>query len=90
MKRISFCDLAKLNLPMMAEIERSLLRVARSGRYIGGTEVSDFEEKLCRLTGAGYAVGTGNGLDALKLIMRGWIATGVLQYGDEVIVAANT
>lgn len=87
---IPFCDLAKLNRPMMAEIERALLRVARSGRYIGGTEVSDFEEKLCRLTGAGYAVGTGNGLDALKLVMRVWVETGRLRHGDGVIVAANT
>lgn len=87
---IPFCDLAKLNRPMMAEIERALLRVARSGHYIGGTEVSDFEKKLCRLTGAGYAVGTGNGLDALKLVMRGWVETGRLRHGDGVIVAANT
>lgn len=90
MKKIPFCDLAKLHRPMMAEIEQALLRVARSGHYIGGTEVSDFEEKLCRLTGAGYAVGTGNGLDALKLVMRGWVETGRLRHGDGVIVAANT
>lgn len=90
MKKIPFCDLAKLHRPMTTEIEQALLRVARSGHYIGGTEVSDFEAKLCRLTGAGYAVGTGNGLDALKLVMRGWVETGRLRYGDGVIVAANT
>ncbi|MDE6543727.1 MAG: DegT/DnrJ/EryC1/StrS family aminotransferase [Muribaculaceae bacterium] len=90
MRRIPFCDLAALNNPMMADIEQALLRVAVSGRYVGGTEVSVLEKKLCRLTGAEYAIGTGNGLDALKLIMRGWIELGRLQRGDEVIVAANT
>ncbi len=90
MRRIPFCDLAALNSPIMAEIEQALRRVAMSGRYVGGTEVSALEKKLCRLTGAEFAVGTGNGLDALKLIMRGWIALGRLHRGDEVIVAANT
>lgn len=90
MIKIPFCDLAKLNRPMMAEIEQALLRVARSGRYIGGTEVSAFEEKLCDLTGARHAVGVGNGLDALKLVLRGLVALGRLNRGDGVIVAANT
>lgn len=90
MNRIPFLDLAVLNNPIMQEIEQALLRVARSGRYVGGTEVSALEKKLCRLTGAGYAVGVGNGLDALKLIMRSMIALGYLEHGDEVIVAANT
>ena len=52
MRRIPFCDLAALNGPMMADIEQALLRVAVSGRYVGGTEVSDLEKKLCGLTGA--------------------------------------
>lgn len=90
MRHIPFCDLAALNGPMMADIEQALQRVAMSGCYVGGTEVSDLEKKLCRLTGAEYAIGTGNGLDALKLIMRGWIELGRLHRGDEVIVAANT
>ena len=90
MRYIPFCDLAALNSPMMADIEQAVHRVATSGRYVGGTEVSDLEKKLCRLTGAGFAIGTGNGLDALKLIMRGWIELGRLNRGDGVIVAANT
>lgn len=90
MNRIPFCDLGALNARYKAETERALLRVAASGRYVGGTEVSALEEKLCRLTGAGYAVGTANGLDALKLVMRGWVELGRLQRGDMVAVAANT
>ena len=37
-----------------------------------------------------FCVGCGNGLDALTLILRGYIELGVMQEGDEVIVPANT
>ena len=65
-------------------------RVVDSGRYIGGNEVADFESALAASCGASYCVGVGNGLDALRLILRAYIEMGVMQQGDEVIVPANT
>ena len=85
-----FLDLEIVNRPYMADMEAAIARVCRSGRYIGGAEVESFEQNLAKLTGAAYAVGVSNGLDALRLILKAWIEMGKLQLGDEVIVPANT
>ncbi len=68
------------------EFEDKALDVLRGGWYILGKEVSAFEQEFAEYIGAKYAVGLGNGLDAL------WIAFRVLGIGkgDEVIVQGNT
>ena len=68
------------------EFEDKALDVLRGGWYILGKEVSAFEQEFADYIGAKYAVGLGNGLDAL------WIAFRVLGIGkgDEVIVQGNT
>ena len=68
------------------EFEEAALRALRSGYYIMGKELRDFEEKYAEYMGAKYCVGCGNGLDALTLACR---AIG-LKEGDEVIVQGNT
>lgn len=85
-----FLQLATVNAPYMDEIRRRVDAVVASGRYVGGPEVEELEERLRRLTGAEYAIGVSNGLDALRLILRGYILTGRLQPADEVLVPANT
>lgn len=64
-----------------ADVHQALERVGRSGYYILGPEVSMFEEKLAAYSGMSYAVGTGNGLDALEIGLR---ALGV-KPGDRVL-----
>lgn len=68
------------------EYETKALEVLRSGWYIMGKELSSFEDEFATYVGTKYAVGVGNGLDAL------WIAFRVLGIGvgDEVIVQGNT
>ena len=83
-------DLGVANEPYLEEICDAVGRVVKSGRYVGGSENADLEEMLCKLTGMPYAVGVSNGLDALRLIFRGYIEIGKLKPGDEVIVPANT
>lgn len=87
---IKFLDLQKINLEHQEEIEDKLLQVFRSGWYLLGNEVKDFEDKLASYIGAKNAVGVANGLDALRLIIRGYVEMGVMQRGDEIIVPANT
>lgn len=89
-KKYPFLDLKTVNEPFAAQINEAVKRVLDSGRYIGGKEVADFEDALAASCGASYCVGVGNGLDALKLILRAYIEMGVMQQGDEVIVPANT
>lgn len=90
MKRYRFLDLAEINRPFMADIQNAIARVAAGGWYIGGPEVESFEYELSAATGTGYAVGTSNGLDALRLILRAYIELGAIAEGDEIIVPANT
>lgn len=78
------------NHPYAAEIEDAVLRVVRSGRYIGGEEVERFELTLASHAHTPYAVGVSNGLDALRLIFRSLVIMGRVAEGDEVIVPANT
>ena len=68
------------------EFEDKALEVLRSGWYILGNEVKNFEEEFAAYTGGGYCVGLASGLDAL------WIAFRVLGIGpgDEVLVQGNT
>ncbi len=69
-----------------SEYEDAALRVLRSGWYVLGKEVSEFEKEFAAFVCAKYCVGLASGLDAL------WIAFRLLGVGtgDEVLVPANT
>ncbi len=88
--RYPFLELDKVNAPYMDEMKKAMARVIDSGRYIGGREVEIFEENLAELSHVPYVVGVSNGLDALRLILRGYVELGRLAQGDEIIVPANT
>ena len=87
---IKFLDLQKINLLYQQEIEKKLVDVFRSGWYLMGGEVKNFENNLANYIGAKHSIGVANGLDALRLIFRAYIELGMLKVGDEVIVPANT
>lgn len=87
---IKFLDLQKINLQYQAEIEARLLETFRSGWYLLGNEVKNFEANLATYIGSPNAIGVANGLDALRLIFKAYLELGQLKFGDEVIVPANT
>ena len=66
------------------DLEEALLRVLRSGQYIGGDEVKEFEESFAQSIGVSFAVGCNSGTDALILALR---ALDIGQ-GDEVITCS--
>ena len=68
------------------EYEEAALRVLRSGWYVLGNEVTQFEEEFAAYTGRKYCVGLNSGLDALIMSVR---ALGI-GAGDEVLVQSNT
>lgn len=68
------------------EYETAVLRAMRSGWYILGKELEDFENKFAEYMGTKYCVGVNSGLDALILAVRALD----IGPGDEVIVPANT
>jgi dTDP-4-amino-4,6-dideoxygalactose transaminase len=83
---IPFLDLRAVNDRHRAAIDHAIASVLDSGQTILGPQTSAFETEFARYCGSGNAVGVGNGLDALSLIIR---ALG-LSRGDEIIVPANT
>lgn len=87
---IKFLDLQKINLAHQAEIEERMLNTFRSGWYLQGNELKTFEENLSKYIGAKHAIGVANGLDALRLILRGYIELGFMKAGDEILVPSNT
>lgn len=87
---MDFLNLNKISEPYRKELVDAATEVINSGCYIRGEKCKEFENLLCRYLGCNYAVGTGNGLDALKLIFRAYIEMGVMAEGDEVILPANT
>jgi dTDP-4-amino-4,6-dideoxygalactose transaminase len=87
---VPFLDLGEVNAPYADELKAAALRVIESGWYVLGEEVAAFEREFAGWCGVKHAIGVGNGLDALSLILRAYIDRGMLHEGDEVLVPANT
>lgn len=87
---IKFLDLKQINDIFEPQIREAIHRVLDSGWYLLGKEVKAFEEEYGTFIGTRHCVGVGNGLDALRLILRAYIEMGVMSEGDEVVVPANT
>lgn len=86
MQPVKFVDLGEQYLAHREEILAAFDKVSREGSYVLGSEVSAFESEFASYCGAKYAVGVGNGSDALLLSL---LALGVGP-GDEVITAPNS
>jgi len=83
---IPFLNLKEINSQYGEELKRAVCRVIDSGWYILGEEVAAFEREFAEYCGSKNCIGVSNGLDALKLILKGY----GYGPGDEIIVAANT
>lgn len=83
--KVPFLDLALQYHSIQEELETAALRTLRSGRYIMGDEVVEFERKVAEYTGSRYAIGVASGTDAIHLSLR---ALGVGP-GDDVLTVAN-
>lgn len=83
---IPFLNLALPYQELKFEIDDALQRVMASGWYIAGQELEAFEADFAQYCGTRYCVGTGNGLDALHLILTAY----GIGPGDEVIVPSHT
>jgi dTDP-4-amino-4,6-dideoxygalactose transaminase len=66
------------------ELDRAALEALHRGQYILGKAVEEFEKEFADYCGVKYAVGVGNGSDALVMSLK---ACGI-KPGDEVITTA--
>ena len=83
--KVPFLDLALQYHSIQEELETAALRTLRSGRYIMGDEVVEFERRFAEYTGSRHAIGVASGTDAIQLALR---ALGIGP-GDDVLSVAN-
>lgn len=84
--KVPFNVLDRQFFKYQAEYEQKALDVLRSGWYILGKEVQEFEKEFAEYLGVKSVVGVDNGLNALVLTFRAL----EIGEGDEVIVQGNT
>jgi len=87
---IKFLDLHKINNRFRDEFQSAFSKSLDDSHFILGNNVTIFENEFATYCGTKYCVGTANGLDALTLILKGYIQLGKLNKGDKVIVPTNT
>lgn len=95
---IKLLDLQAITMMHADEYKAAACRVIESGWYLQGSETKQFEKTFARYISTNNGVvqsdmqciAVANGLDALKLIIRGYKELGVFHDGDEIIVPANT
>src|SRR2546421_87247 len=84
--KVPFLDLKAHHAPMIGQFDRAIRKVIESSAFAGGPFVEEFEEEFAAYCGSLYAIGVGNGTDALWLTL---LALGIGP-GDEVITVPNT
>jgi dTDP-4-amino-4,6-dideoxygalactose transaminase len=83
---IPFVNLAKQFTGLETELTQAFLDVGRSGIYIMGERLEEFESNVARFCDTPFAIGVADGSAALFLVLK---AMGVGP-GDEVITATNS
>lgn len=84
--KVPFLDLKAQYNAIRGEMNSAIQEVLESTAFAGGPFVAKFEEQFAAFCGSKFAVGVGNGTDALWLVM---LAQGIGP-GDEVITVPNT
>ena len=64
---MEFIDLKAQYRFLQKEIDENIANILNGAHFIGGTEVTEFEEKLAAYVGRKYCISCGNGTDALEL-----------------------
>ncbi len=82
--KIPFFDIQRQYELVGKEAEDAVISVMRSGQYVEGTQVKQFEMEMAEYLGVKHVITCGNGTDALCIALK---ACGV-NPGDEVITTA--
>lgn len=90
MAQVPYYPLKRVVDSYEGELQSAVSRVVESGWFIHGAECSKFESAFAEFCGAKFCIGVGNGLEALSLILKGYIELGKMDLGDGVIVPSNT
>ena len=84
--KVPFLDLKAQHAPIRAQLDGAIAEVIDSSAFAGGPFVAAFETDFAAYCGTRFAIGTGNGTDALWMAM---LALGI-GAGDEVVTVPAT
>ena len=83
---VPFLDLGPSHRKLAPAILADIATLIETNAFTNGPAVADFERSFASYCGAPECVGVASGLDALRLAL----VAAPIEYGDEVIVPANT
>lgn len=86
MAKLPLVDLKAQYAGIKAEIDAAIAEVLNQTAFIGGQKLKDFEAAFAAYCGVKFAIGVGNGTDALSIALK---AMGVGP-GDEVISVSHS
>lgn len=86
MNKVQFANFSPMHQDIKKEVFDKLNEVYEKNQFILGEEVKAFEKEFAAFCDRQYAIGCGNGLEALCLILKAMD----IHAGDEVIVPSNT
>ncbi|HIH34034.1 MAG TPA: DegT/DnrJ/EryC1/StrS family aminotransferase [Nanoarchaeota archaeon] len=89
-QKIPLADLRAQHESIKGELADAMQRVMESGRFIGGEEVSSFEQEFASYCGKKHAVAVSSGTSALHLALLASMSNGKLKRGDEIVTVPNT
>ena len=85
MNPINLNDLRRQYKSLESQIDLASLHVLKSGWYVHGTEITNFESEFSDYIGRRHCIGVANGTDAIELALR---SVGV-KAGDEVMTVST-
>src|SRR5262245_1365536 len=68
-KPVGLYDIEAQHKPLKKDLEKAVLRVLRSGKYVLGEEGAAFESAFAALQGAKFCAGVSSGTSALHLAL---------------------
>jgi dTDP-4-amino-4,6-dideoxygalactose transaminase len=83
---VPMLDVNRQNAPLLAEIERAIAEIGRTGAFVHGPACKRFEEQSAQYCGAEHAIGCASGSDALLLALMALD----IGPGDEVVLPSFT
>ena len=86
MKKIHMVDLSQQYQNIKPAIDKAIMDVVSSAKFINGPDVALFQQELASYLGVKHVITCGNGTDALQISMMGL----GLKPGDEVITPSYT
>ena len=83
---MKFLDIAEQDRPIKKKILKDICQIINQTDFIGGSKVTEFENKFSKYCKAKFAIGCANGTDAIFLALKSLN----LKKNSEVILPAMT